>query len=631
MALITLKEVSWGLGDANLIERASFQIDKGDRICLLGRNGVGKSTLLKLLDDTITPDSGEIWRQQGITTATLEQEVPRRTRGTIFDVIAIGLGPMGQALSDHQRLTRDPLTADSTQSAGQLARLHSQLDGNNGWALLQRIEAVLTKAGLDPRLEFGTLSAGMKRRTLFCRAAAGQPDLFLLDEPTNHLDIETILWMEDYILRHMKTVLFVSHDRAFAARIASRIIELDRGRLTSYACDFPTYLARREANAVSEANQERQFEKSLSREEAWIRQGIKARRTRNEGRVRRLKKMRAAYRARRPVLGVATLKAQDTERSGKLVLQVEGIAYSYDGKPYIRNFSTVIMRGDKIGLIGPNGTGKTTLLKIFTGAIQPDSGTVRHGTKLRIAAFDQLRSQLQEDKSVIENIGQGNDFIIFNGSRRHVASYLKDFLFLPERCHTPVHILSGGEKNRLLLAKLFTRPANLLIMDEPTNDLDTETLELLEELLLQFPGTLLLVSHDRAFLNNVVTSTLVFEGDGMVRAYPGGYDDWLDQRPRPASTDAQSAKPPKSSRPKQVADKPRKLGYMEQRELASLPQRLEDLESELESLFTAMSDADFYKADKTRIAVMQARVKEVEALIAAAYERWEALDALQSP
>jgi ATP-binding cassette subfamily F protein uup len=301
------------------------------------------------------------------------------------------------------------------------------------------------------------------------------------------------------------------------------------------------------------ANQERQFEKKLSREEAWIRQGIKARRTRNEGRVRRLKKMREAYRARRPVLGVATLQAQDTERSGKLVLQAESITYSYGGKPYIRNFSTVIMRGDKIGLIGPNGTGKTTLLKIFTGAIQPDSGTVRHGTKLRIAAFDQLRSQLQEDKSVIENIGQGNDFIIFNGSRRHVVSYLKDFLFLPERCHTPVNILSGGEKNRLLLAKLFTRPANLLIMDEPTNDLDTETLELLEELLLQFPGTLLLVSHDRAFLNNVVTSTLVFEGDGMVRAYPGGYDDWLDQRPRPASTDAQSAKPPKSSRPKQVA------------------------------------------------------------------------------
>jgi ATP-binding cassette subfamily F protein uup len=489
---------------------------------------------------------------------------------------------------------------------------------------------MLTQAGIDPKLAFDALSAGMKRRVLFCKAAVGEADLYLLDEPTNHLDIDTIVWMENHILRYMQTVLFVSHDRAFAARLANRIIELDRGRLTAYDCDYPTYLKRREADLDSERESRKQFDKKLSREEAWLRQGIKARRTRNEGRVRALMKMREDYRARRRSIGSAVLKTQESERSGKLVIQAKNITCRYGEKTYIRDFSATVMRGDKIGLIGPNGVGKTTLLKILTGELAPDSGDIRHGTGLRVATFDQLRSRLEEGKSVIENIAEGNDFITFNGRRRHVVSYLKDFLFLPDRCHTPVHILSGGEKNRLMLAKLFTRPANLLVMDEPTNDLDTETLELLEEVLTDYSGTLLLVSHDRAFLNNVVTSTLAFEGGGTVRAYPGGYDDWLNQRPpQKAPNDAQD-RSGRERRRKRPAPGPRKLGYMEQRELDALPQTIDDLEAERQSLFEAMSDAGFLKQDKAAIKAKQSRLEEVERLIATAYDRWEVLESLRN-
>jgi ATP-binding cassette subfamily F protein uup len=630
MALITLKDVSWGLGGENLIDNASVQIEKGERVCLLGRNGAGKSTLLRIIDGTMSQDNGQIWRQQGMTVATLEQEVPRQTGGTVFDVVARGLGDMGQALGKYQRLGRNAEAGSSPERLEQRDNLRNHLDMNDGWTRLQQIDAVLTRAGLDPRIDFDTLSAGMKRRALFCRAAVGKPDLFLLDEPTNHLDVDTIVWMEDYILRHMQTVLFVSHDRAFAARIANRIMELDRGRLVSYACDFATYLKRKEADALSEMNRDRQFDKKLSQEEAWIRQGIKARRTRNEGRVRALKKMRDAYRARRGHVGNVSMQAQDAERTGKLVIQAKGIDYAYKGTPYIRDFSMEIMRGEKIGLIGPNGTGKTTLLKILTGEIPPDNGSVRHGTRLQVAYFDQLRSRLWEDKSVIENIGEGNDFIVFNGHKRHVISYLKDFLFLPERCHTPVHILSGGEKNRLMLAKLFAKPSNVLVMDEPTNDLDAETLELLEELLLEFPGTLLLVSHDRTFLNNVVTGTLAFEGNGTVRAYPGGYDDWLNQRPQPTPSVQRAAKSPKALENGRKPAKPRKLGYMEQRELDALPRKIDQLENEQRAIFAAMSDPDFYKNNKADITAMQSRLQEVEALIASAYEKWEALESLQS-
>jgi len=625
MALIALQDVSWGLGDAPLIEKASLQIEAGERICLLGRNGVGKSTLLKILDGALPPDSGEIRRQQGITIAALPQEVPAETDGTIFEVVARGLGESGRMLAEHHRLCTDSGKPAHSDTARQTISLQQRLEATDGWALSHQVDQAISRAGLDPGLIFANLSAGMKRRVLFCRTMARKPDLFLLDEPTNHLDIETIDWMEAYLLRHVNTALFVSHDRAFIRRIANRVMELDRGRLRSYACDYPTYLKRKQADLQSETKQEQRFDKKLSQEEAWIRQGIKARRTRNEGRVRALKKMRRAFLERRRILGNAKLRLQDAERTGKLVIEAKSVSYSYDGKPYVKSFSTAIMRGDKIGLIGPNGAGKSTLLKILLKELEPESGGVRYGTNFQVAYFDQLRTQLDGSKSVVENIGEGNDYIIFNNQKRHVISYLQDFLFTPERCRTPVHILSGGEKNRLLLAKLFARPANVVVMDEPTNDLDLETLELLEELLLEFTGTLLLVSHDRAFLNHVVTSTFAFEGHGLIREYPGGYDDWLDQRPAPQAPPSEHATQ-RNAAPKPKTASPRKLGYMAQRELEALPQKIEALETEQQDLFNATADPEFYKKEKSELTAIQSRLEAIEIEIETAYQRWEELE-----
>jgi ABC transport system ATP-binding/permease protein len=627
MALITLRDVSWGLGGAPLIDKASFQIEDGERICLLGRNGAGKSTLLKILDGSLPPDSGDIWRQQGVTISVLDQDVPGDTGGTVFEVVARGLGEMGRVLADHHRLCATPETDRTPEASNKIETLQLQLEAHQGWELSRQVDQALSRMSLDPALDFRTLSAGMKRRALFCCTMARKPDLLLLDEPTNHLDIDTIVWMEAYIQRYVKTVLFVSHDRAFAQRTANRVMELDRGRLTSYDCDYPTYLKRRQADEQSEQKQERRFDKKLSQEEAWIRQGIKARRTRNEGRVRALKKMRDTRLERRRKSGNVRLRIQDAQRTGKLVIEANCVSYAHDGQPYIKELSTVIMRGDKIGLIGPNGTGKSTLLKILLKKLAPDSGSVRHGTKLQVAYFDQLRTQLDENKTVSENIGEGNDFIIFNEDKRHVISYLQDFLFPPERCRTPVHILSGGEKNRLLLAKLFAKPANALILDEPTNDLDVETLELLEELLLNYNGTLLLVSHDRAFLNNVVTSTLAFEGQGIIGEYPGGYDDWIDQRPAlEKEPHPKERGVRKTDQPKTKPTKARKLGYMEKRELEALPKKIEDLETEQQQLFTAVSDPEFYKKTKTEMTTLQSRLEAVEAEISDAYERWELLE-----
>ncbi len=628
MALISMHNVSWGLGGAPLLDRINLQIEKGERICLLGRNGAGKSSLIRLLNGDLLPDSGHIGRPQNVTTATLEQEVPLQTRETLFEVVAGGLGDAGQALARYHRLSGRMQTADPSEYLTDAEKLQIHPDNAGIWTLTPRIEDLLSRAGLAPELDFADLSAGMKRRAMLCRALVRQPDLLLLDEPTNHLDIETIIWMEAYLARHVQTLLFVSHDRSFVQRIANRILELDRGCLSSYACDYPTYLRRNEADAQSEETRNRRFDKKLSAEEAWIRQGIKARRTRNQGRVRALKKMREAFRARRLKMGDVHMQVQEAERSGKLVIEAKGINYAYNGVPYIRNLTTVIMRGDKIGLIGPNGSGKTTLLKILLREIAPDSGSVRHGTQLQVAYFDQLRDQLNEDRTVAQNIGEGNDFIIFNGQKRHVISYLQDFLFPPERCRTPVHILSGGEKNRLLLARLFVKPANLLVMDEPTNDLDAETLELLEDLLVDYSGTLLLVSHDRTFLNNVVTSTLVFEGRGRIQGYPGGYDDWLDQRPTAAPSAAPPDKPPKTRRSEPKPGKPAKLGYMEQRELETLPQKIEALETEQHQLFAALSDPQLYKKEPNETALLKKRLQTVEAEIADAYRRWETLESI---
>jgi ATP-binding cassette subfamily F protein uup len=630
MALIGMRDVCWGFGEAPLLENVTFQIEKGERVCLVGRNGVGKSTLLKLLGGEMHPDSGDIWRRQGISVAALDQDVPAGFDGMIFDVVAEGLGETGRALAEHSRICKKIDSGGNPQLVKRRDELQHMLDAGGGWEQLTRIENILSRTGLDPESRFADLSAGLKRRTLFARALAGKPDLLLLDEPTNHLDIDTIIWMEEFILRHVKTLLFITHDRAFLKRIAGRILELDRGRLVSYECDYTTYLKRRQAALEIEETQNGVFDKKLSREEAWIRKGIKARRTRNEGRVRSLQKMRAAYLARRRKIGNVRLQVQEAERTGKLVIEARLVSFSYGQAPIMRDFSTVIMRGDKVGIIGPNGVGKTTLLKILLKTASPETGSVRHGTNLQVVYFDQLRAQLDEQKSVRENIAAGNDFIIFNGQRRHVISYLQDFLFSPERCRTPVGVLSGGEKNRLMLARLFTKPANVLVLDEPTNDLDAETLELLEELVFEYQGTLLLVSHDRAFLNNVVTSTIVFEGNGQVVEYIGGYDDWLSQRPQGPTERRPQKNGPKKVRPKTRARPSRKLGYMQQREMQVLPQKIEALESEQKELFAILSDPLFYKKEKDEIAGVKSNLDRIEREIETAYRRWEELETIKS-
>ncbi len=629
MALIGMRDLCWGFGDSLLLDHITLQVEKGERVGLLGRNGVGKSTLFKLLSGEMRPDSGDILCGPGVRVAALAQDVPGGFDGKIFDVVAEGLGDAGRAVAEHARIGKIPESALSAEQIQRRDELQHFLDSDNDWALLPQIERVLSMTGLDPEKPFADLSAGMKRRTLFARAMVADPDVLLLDEPTNHLDIDAILWMEDFILRHVKTLLFITHDRTFLQNIATRIMELDRGRISSYDCGYEQYLKRRQAELDAEEKQNSVFDKKLAEEEVWIRQGIKARRTRNEGRVRALMKLREEYRMRRSRIGNANIQVQEAERTGKLVIEATSVNLSYNGKPVISDFSTLIMRGDKVGIIGPNGVGKTTLLNLLLKRINPESGSVRHGTNLQVAYFDQLRAHLDAEKTVAENIGEGNNYIDFNGRKRHVIGYLKDFLFSPRRSRTPVWVLSGGEKNRLMLAKLFTRPANVIVMDEPTNDLDAETLELLEELLLEYSGTVLLVSHDRTFINNVVTSTVVFEPDGRVMEYPGGYDDWLTQRPTPEKEAAIAKRPEKKVRSKPAADKPRKLGFKEMRELESLPRTIEALEKEHEELVAAMSDPLFYKTEKKEIARIKSRLAAVEAEIEAAYQRWEALEGVE--
>ena len=628
MALIGMRDVWWGFGDPPLLENITLQIEKGERICVLGRNGVGKSTLLKLLGGEILPDKGDVWRQSGVRVAAMVQDVPRECEGTVFDVIARGAGETGRVLAQYNRICRSAETSTPCEHENRRDELQRMLDAGDGWEMLRRIESVLSRVGLDSERKFADLSAGMKRLTLFAGAAALEPDILLLDEPTNHLDIDTLIWLEAFILRQVKTLLLISHDRSFLKRIATRVVELDRGRLVSYDCDYETYLHRRQAALEAEEKQNRVFDKKLSQEEDWIRQGIKARRTRNEGRVRALKTMREAFRARRRKIHAARLQVQEAERSGRLVMEATGLTFCHGRDPVARDFSTVIMRGDKVGIIGPNGAGKTTLLRLLLKEIPPDAGAVRHGTRFQPAYFDQLRVRLDESRSVQENIGKGNDFIIFNGQKRHVISYLQDFLFTPERSRTPVYVLSGGEKNRLMLAKLFTAPANFLVLDEPTNDLDAETLELLEELLVDYTGTLLLVSHDRTFLNNVVTSTLVFEGGGRIVEYAGGYDDWLRQRPdaEPAAPAGKKIDRKSSQNPQSI--KKTKLGYLEKRELNELPQKIDALESEQQAIFETLSDPLFYKRTKAEIREVNMRLHQVERDIKAAYRRWEALESI---
>ena len=621
-----------------MIDGVTFHIERGQRVCLLGRNGAGKSSLFKLLQGKMSPDGGEIWRQQGVTVAELAQDVPAEFDGTVFDVVAGGLGEKGDIIAKFRRLNQKEASDGRSDPDVRQATLQHQIEADGAWETQRHVESLLTRMQLAPDARFATLSAGMKRRVLFARAMAKDPDVLLLDEPTNHLDVAAIEWMEDFVLKNVKTLWFITHDRAFLKKVANRIMELDRGHLAAYDCDYGTYLARRQAAIEAEEKQRSEFDKKLAKEETWIRQGLKARRKRNEGRVRALEKMREARRARRNEVGNVNLQVQQAEKTGKLVIEARSIRAAVDGSadgsqgrtPLVSDFSTVIMRGDRVGIIGPNGAGKTTLLQILLKQAAPDDGHVRHGHGLRVAYFDQLRAGLDENRTVSENIGEGNDFIVFNGEKRHVISYLKDFLFTPERCRTPVHILSGGEKNRLLLARLFTRPANVLVMDEPTNDLDIETLELLEDMLFHFQGTVLVVSHDRAFLNNVVTSTIVFEGQGEVIEYAGGYDDWLIQRAKrqkdmPAEKkEKPAAKPAPSEKPR--GNRPPKLGFKEKRELEALPAKIEEMEAEYDALYAQMGEPEFYKTDKDEIARVKARMEELEKAIEYAYDRWEALE-----
>ena len=625
--LITLRNVSVNFGGPPLLDGVELAIERGERLCLVGRNGAGKSTLMKVLADEIQADDGSIERGQGLRVARLVQEVPHDTEGDTFDVVASGLGGIGELIAEYHHVSHN--LAEGTAELADLERVQHRLEAADGWALEQRVETTLSKLNLDPDVQFSALSGGLKRRVLLARALVTEPDLLLLDEPTNHLDIDAIAWLEEFLLSWGGTLLFVTHDRMLLRKLATRIIELDRGRLTSWPGDYDTYLERKAAALEAEANQNALFDKKLAQEETWIRQGIKARRTRNEGRVRALKALREERRERRELTGKAKITINEAERSGKLVAEVEGVDYAWEGTPILKGLSTTILRGDKIGIIGPNGAGKTTLLRVLLGRLPPETGRVKLGTNLEVAYFDQHREALDEERSVRDNVGQGSDKVVINGQAKHVMGYLQEFLFSPERANTPVKALSGGERNRLLLARLFTKPANVLVLDEPTNDLDAETLERLEELLLDYPGTLLLVSHDRAFLNNVVTSTLVFEGEGAINEYVGGYDDWVRQRrpldaAKPAKTDAKPK--PKSAAEEPPKPKARKLSYKEQRELETLPALSEQLEEEQETLHQKMADPAFYQQGGEGVTEATARLEAVEAELAEAYGRWEALE-----
>jgi ATP-binding cassette subfamily F protein uup len=629
LARIGVYNVTLGYGgDAPLLDGVGFQIQPGERIALVGRNGSGKSTLMKVLAGEVAPDAGEITQPPGTRIARLTQEVPHDISGEIFDVVATGLAELGVLLTEYHHAVE----------AGDLDRLEEvqhRMEATGAWHQERRVETVMSRLQLPGEGRFETLSGGLKRRVLLARALVAEPDLLLLDEPTNHLDIPAIEWLEELLLNFAGTLLFVTHDRAFLTRLATRILELDRGHLVDYPGDYARYRERKEHELEVEAQQNARFDKKLAQEETWIRQGIKARRTRNEGRVRALERLRQERRARRAVTGQARLRVEDAERSGKRVIEVKGVSFQYgEGEPLIQDFSTAIVRGDKVGILGPNGSGKTTLLKILLGDLEPTSGTVHRGTNLEVAYFDQHREQLDEEKSVADNVAGGNDKVTVGGNTRHVISYLADFLFPPAQTRSPVKSLSGGERNRLLLARLFTRPFNLLVMDEPTNDLDVETLELLESLLVDFQSTLLLVSHDRAFLDHVVTSTLVMEGGGRVGEYAGGYEDWLMQRPAPEAPKAAEKSAKKQAiatvAQNRKAAKSRKLSYRERQELEALPARIETLETEQGEIHARLADPDLYRTDDgTEVVRLNERLAVLEADLAAAYERWEGLSEIE--
>ena len=615
--LVTIRDLHIRFRGPPLLDGVSCHIEVGQRIGLLGRNGTGKTSLLRMLAGATQPDAGEVTLAPAATVALLQQDVPHDLDGLVHGIVAAGWQPAA-------------------------ARPTTGADDESAWQRDHAVDQILSRMALDGQCGFATLSSGMKRRVLLARALVSAPDLLLLDEPTNHLDIDAVEWLEEFLRRWTGTLMFVTHDRMFLRRMADRILEIDRGRLFDWSCDYDTFLSRKEAALAAEEKQQALFDKKLAQEEIWIRTGIKARRTRNEGRVRALEQMRRERGERRDAIGRVRLQIQEAERSGALVAVADRVSFLRESRPILHDFSTAVMRGDRIGVIGPNGAGKTTLLRILLGTLAPSAGSVRTGTNLQIAYFDQLRDQLEDDKTVADNVSDGSETVRIGGQPRHVIGYLQDFLFSPERARTPVRFLSGGERNRVLLARLFAKPANVIVLDEPTNDLDAETLELLEARLVEFAGTVLVVSHDRAFLNNVVTSTLVFEAASAappdtrryaVKEYVGGYDDWLRQRPgtpaapagrgRPEPTGTADAAPPPPPRRK-------KLSFKEQQELAALPARIETLEQEISARHAAMASPDFYRQPADVLAREQAHLRDAQQRLTEAFTRWESLEQ-QSP
>lgn len=620
MALIRLQNIHLSYGLPALFESVDFSIEKGERVALIGRNGTGKSTLMKMINGEVKPDDGEIVAQKGLKVARLEQEVPDEIEGSVYDVVASGLGELGELITAwHHVIQR----LDDEAAMDEMTRLQSAIEEAEGWLFEQRISTTISRLDLPSEALISSLSGGLKRRVLLARALVIEPDILLLDEPTNHLDIEAIEWLETFLVSAGITLIFITHDRSFLRKLATRIAEIDRGKITSWPGNFDAYLQGKQAALESEEKTQAVFDKKLAQEEVWIRQGIKARRTRNEGRVRALKKMRAERSQRREKTGNANIQLNKSELSGKIVIEMENICYQYDVQPIIKDFSTTILRGDKVGVLGPNGVGKSTLLNLLLGNLKPNNGEMKLGTNIDVAYFDQLRASLDMNKTAQENVAGGGDKVIVNGKEKHIISYLQDFLFSPDRARAPITRLSGGEKNRLLLARLFAKPFNLLVMDEPTNDLDVETLELLEDLLINYTGTLLLVSHDREFIDNVVTSTLVFEGDGMVNEYVGGYSDWQRQKQPPQSAEKIS----REKEPVKTGASPtKKLSYNNQRELETLPGKIETLEQRQIKLHAQMADPDFYKQPENKISQAKDDLNKIETELEEIFLRWEELE-----
>jgi len=626
MALISIQEVTHSYGGPLLLDNVNYQLEKNERVALIGRNGEGKTTLLTLMANMQKPDSGKVVYEKGIKVGYLPQQIDSNLEGTVFEIVLSGLGKRAELLSEYQDTYSKLQTTHSEELISELNELQVKLESADSWKVYNEVKLILSKLKLNPDDKFNKMSGGQKRRVLLARALVENPDVLLLDEPTNHLDIDSINWLENFLNDYRGTLLFITHDRAFLDNISNKIIELDRGRLFIWKCDYRSYLLHKEEQERSEDKERQLFDKKLAEEEVWIRLGIRARRTRNEGRVRALKKMREEKRSQRERVGKVRFKTPDTYLSGRLIAETTEISHKYNDEYLISDFSTQVMRGDKIGLIGPNGSGKTTLLNILLGKLKPTFGEVVVGTNLDIAYFDQHRAELDEEKSVMENLSGGSPTLTINEKQVHIVSYLQDFLFSADRARSSVKSLSGGERNRLLFAILFSRPSNLLVMDEPTNDLDIETLELLEELLIQYKGTILLVSHDRVFLNNVVTSTMVFEGNGVVMEYPGGYEDWKSQQVQENSEIKVETKPKKK---KEKTEKPRKLSFKERKDLDEMPGLIERLEKEQEELYLTMTDPEYYKKTAEEIKTINERSEKIKEELSTAFDRWDFLDQLK--